>query len=66
VKAHDGSGQRHDQAADHQDLFSGKVRQAPTCPNKADLDEAFYDSCRRLTTRRMGQQRGASSPYGQK
>ena len=62
VKAHDGSGQRHNQAADHQGWFSGKVRQAPTCSERSRFAMAFYDSCRRLTTRRLGQQRGAGRP----
>jgi hypothetical protein len=65
-KAHNGSGQRHNQAADHQRRVSGWARKFLTRPNEADLRRAFYDSCRRLTTRRLGQQRGASPPEGQK
>ena len=62
MKAHDGSGQRHNQAADHQEWFSGEVRQVPRVRTKQICETAFYDSCRRLTTRRLGQQRGAAPP----
>jgi hypothetical protein len=31
VKGHDDSGQRHNQAADHQERISGEVQAAPAC-----------------------------------
>ena len=44
VQGHDGSGQRHNQAADDQGCFSGKV-QAPKSSDRRQIsDEAFYDS----------------------
>ena len=42
VDGHDGHGQRHNQAADDQGCFSGKVQQAPTSSDtKRDFDEGF-------------------------
>jgi len=41
VNGHDGSGQRHNQAADHQGWFSGEVKQPGRLPNEADLQWAF-------------------------
>jgi hypothetical protein len=41
VKGHDGSGQRHNQAANHQMLFSGEVKAARRVPNEADLQWAY-------------------------
>jgi hypothetical protein len=35
VNGHDGSGQRHNQAADHQGWFSGEVKAAPASSERS-------------------------------
>jgi hypothetical protein len=42
MKAHDGSGQRHNQAADHQGWFSGKVRQSPNVSERSRFAKRLF------------------------
>jgi hypothetical protein len=62
VDHRDGHSYRHNQAADGQSCSSGKARESPTSfDTDAISNRAFYDSCRFLTTRRIGRQRGGGT-----